>query len=158
MTEIQRIGILGGGAWGTALAQAVARSGHATTLWAREAEVVAAIVAGRENTPFLPGIALDPAIRATASLGDLAGSDAILLVAPAQHLRAVTTDLAKALGGARPPVVLCAKGIETGSGALMTEVAAETLPDRPQAVLSGPTFAAEVARGLPTAVTPRLHR
>ncbi|MBL8706286.1 MAG: NAD(P)-dependent glycerol-3-phosphate dehydrogenase [Rhodospirillales bacterium] len=153
MTEIRRIGILGGGAWGTALAQVVARSGHATTLWAREAEVVEAIAARRENTPFLPGIALDPAIRATGSLGDLADSDAILLVAPAQHMRSATRDLARALGDRRPPVVLCAKGIETGSGALMTEVAAETLPFCPQAVLSGPTFAAEVARGLPTAVT-----
>ncbi len=153
MTEFRRIGVLGGGAWGTALAQVVARSGHATTLWAREPEVVAAIAAGRENTPFLPGIALDPAIRATADLADLRDSDAILLVAPAQHLRAATRDLARALGDRKPPVVLCAKGIETGSGALMTEVAADTLPGCAQAVLSGPTFAIEVARGLPTAVT-----
>lgn len=153
MTEFQRIGVLGGGAWGTALAQVVARTGHATTLWAREVEVVEAIAAKRENTPFLPGIALDPAIRATASFADLAGSDAILLVAPAQHLRAVTVDLAKALGPARPPVVLCAKGIEIGTGALMTEVVSDTMPGCAQAVLSGPTFAAEVARGLPTAVT-----
>ena len=153
MTELQRVGILGAGAWGTALAQIVAHQGHETTLWARESEVVEAISTRRENVPFLPGVALHPAILATATLGDLAGSDAILLVAPAQHMRGVATELAKALGPARPPVVLCAKGIETGTGALMTEVVAESLPGCAQAVLSGPTFAAEVARGLPTAVT-----
>jgi len=153
MTGIGKIGILGGGAWGTALGQTLARAGRDVVLWAREAEVVQAIAESRENTPFLPGVALDPALRATSSLADLADRDAILVVAPAQHLRATTAALDGALGGRRPPVVLCAKGIELGSGAMMTEIAAATLPGCPQAVLSGPTFAAEVARGLPTAVT-----
>ncbi len=151
MTDIQHIGVLGAGAWGTALAQIVAHQGHRTTLWAREAEAVAAINARHENTLFLPDVTLDPRIRATTAMADLAAADAVLLVAPAQYLRATTKELNLALGARRPPVVLCAKGIEAG-GALMTEVVAATLPGCPPAVLSGPTFASEVARGLPTAV------
>ena len=152
MGEATRIGIIGGGAWGTALATAVRRAGCAATLWARESEVVEAINTGHENTVFLPGIALDADIRATADLAEAADADVVLLVAPAQHTRHVTRDLAPAL---RPgtPVVICAKGIERGSGALMSEVVAETLPGVPVAVLAGPSFAAETARGLPTAVT-----
>jgi glycerol-3-phosphate dehydrogenase (NAD(P)+) len=149
---IDRIGILGAGAWGTALAQVAARAGRPTVLWAREPEVAEAVARTRENPVFLPGVRLDPAIAATVSMVDLAACDAILLAVPAQHLRATTAALDAALGEARPAVVICAKGIESG-GALMTEVAAETLPGCPQAVLSGPTFAREVARGLPTAVT-----
>ncbi len=145
---IARIGVVGGGAWGTALAQ-VAAAGGDTLLWARDPAVVAAINDRRENPVYLPGIALSPAIRATSDLAALADCDAWLLVTPAQHLRAVLT--------AAPPVdrplVLCAKGIEAGSRLLMSEVAADVRPDAPVAVLSGPTFAHEVARGLPTAVT-----
>ena len=148
----KRIGIIGGGAWGTALAAAARRAGCAATLWAREAKVVAAVNGRHENTPFLPGIALDEDIRATGELAEAAAADALLLVTPAQHTRAVTEALAPVL---RPgtPVVICAKGIERESCALMSEVVAETLPGTPVAVLSGPSFAAEVARGLPTAVT-----
>jgi glycerol-3-phosphate dehydrogenase (NAD(P)+) len=121
-------------------------------LWAREAEVVEAINREHANPLFLPGFALDPALRATGDLAEVAAADALLLVVPAQHLRKVATALAPHLR-AGVPVVLCAKGIEQGSGAMMSEVAAETLPGQPLAVLSGPTFAIEVARGLPTAVT-----
>ena len=143
-----RIGVLGAGAWGTAIAQVAARGGE-VTLWAREPDVVAAINDTRENTVFLPGVPLSPAIRATGALADLADHDALLVVAPAQHVRAV---LAEAPVGATP-LVLCAKGIERGTGALVGEVARAACPDAPIAVLSGPTFAHEVAAGLPTAVT-----
>lgn len=151
-TPLSRIAVIGGGAWGTALASVAARAGRKVTLWAREEEVVAAVNKGHENTPFLPGIALDPAIRATSDFAELAGAEAILHVAPAQHLRAVTAGLAPHLKSGTP-LVLCAKGIETASGKLMSEVAGEEAPEARLAVLSGPSFAADVARGLPTAVT-----
>jgi glycerol-3-phosphate dehydrogenase (NAD(P)+) len=144
-----RIGVIGGGAWGTALAQVAARGGAPVTLWAREPEVVEAVNALHENTVFLAGVPLSPSIRATASLGDLAGHDALLVVAPAQHVGAV---LAAAPVGATP-LVLCAKGIEAGSKRLVGEVAQAAAPQAPIAVLSGPTFAHEVAAGKPTAVT-----
>lgn len=144
-----RIGVIGGGAWGTALAQVAARGGEPVTLWAREADVVAAINTSHENTSFLRGVALSDTIRATGDLAELRACDAILVVAPAQHVRAV---LSAADTGATP-LVLCAKGIETGTRMLVGEVAREAAPDAPIAVLSGPTFAHEVAAGHPTAVT-----
>jgi len=131
-------------------------TGRAVVLWAREAEVVAAINTGHENTPFLPGIPLDPAIRATGDLETVAAVDALLLVTPAQHVRTACRALAPVLHRS-VPVVICAKGIELDTGCLMTEAARAELPDQPLAVLSGPTFAAEVARGLPTAVTLAAH-
>jgi glycerol-3-phosphate dehydrogenase (NAD(P)+) len=143
------VGVIGGGAWGTALAQTVAGGGEPAIVWAREADVVAAIVERRENSLFLPGIALHPDVAATASLGDLAGCDLLLVATPAQHLRKV---LAEAPGRG-VPLVLCAKGIEAGTRLLMSEVAHAVRPEAPIAVLSGPTFAHEVAAGLPTAVT-----
>lgn len=145
-------GVIGAGAWGTALAQVCARAGLQVTLQAREAEVVASINDAHENALFLPGVTLEPAIHAAAEMGALAACDLILAVAPAQHLRSALGALAPHL---KPgvPVVLCAKGVEQGSLKLMTEVAAETIPGAPIAVLSGPSFAGEVARGLPTAVT-----
>ncbi len=152
MAGIERLGVVGGGAWGTAVAVAAVRAGCRVTLWAREPDVVAAINRSHENPRFLPGIALPPALRATPHLAEAGAADAVLLVAPAQHLRAVCRDLGPDLGRG-VPVVMCAKGIENGSAALMTEVVTAVLPEAPQAVLSGPTFAAEVARGLPTAVT-----
>jgi len=144
--------VIGGGAWGTALAQTAARAGLLPLLWAREAEAVEGINAAHENRLFLPGVALDPAVRATERLGELGRADFVLAAAPAQHLRAVLAEFA---GYARPglPVALCAKGVEQGSLKLMTEVLAESLPAARPAVLSGPSFAAEVARGLPTAIT-----
>jgi len=147
-----KAGVIGGGAWGTALAQVCARAGLETTLWAREADVVASVNTDHENTSFLPGVALDPSIHATGDFVDLARSDLVLAVAPAQHLRATLA----AFGPHVPDglqILLCAKGVEQGSLKLMTEVLAETVPQARPAVLSGPSFAAEVARGLPTAVT-----
>jgi glycerol-3-phosphate dehydrogenase (NAD(P)+) len=146
---MKHIGVIGGGAWGTALAQ-VAAAGGPVTLWAREPEVVEAINRRHVNDAFLAGIALDPAVRATGDLADLAGCDAWLVVTPAQFLRRV---LAEAPVAATRPLVLCSKGIEAGTLHLMSEAAAEAAPGAPIAVLSGPTFAHEVARGLPTAVT-----
>jgi len=147
-----RLGVVGGGAWGTALAAAAARAGNEVLLWAREAEVVADIADRHVNSLFLPEIDLDPAIRATAEMADLADRDALLLVTPAQHLRATAAALAAHLT-APIPLVVCAKGIELDSGKLMSEVLAETIPDAPVAAISGPSFAAEVARGLPAAAT-----
>ena len=149
---MQRSGIIGGGAWGTGLAVTARRAGRDVVLWAREAEVVAAVNGRHENSLFLPGIALDPDIVATGELAAAAAADAVLLVVPAQHLRSIAAALAPVLP-AGTPVVLCAKGIESGTGAMMSEIAGELLPEAPLAVLSGPTFAGEVARGLPTAVT-----
>ena len=147
------IAIIGGGAWGTALAGVARRAGREAVIWAREAEIVEAINGKHENTAFLPGVALDPGIRATADLAEAAsGAKPVLLVAPAQHLRQVGEALAPHLA-AGVPVVICAKGIERGSFALMSEALADAAPGTPLAVLSGPTFAREVAIGLPTAVT-----
>jgi glycerol-3-phosphate dehydrogenase (NAD(P)+) len=150
--SISRIGVIGAGAWGTALAQAIRAAGSDVVLWAFEEEVARSINQTHENTKFLPGIALDPLIRATNILDEAARTDAVLLVTPAQHLRRVSAEIAGALPG-DTPVVICAKGIEQGTAALLSEVAAETLPDHPLAILSGPTFAAEVAKSRPTAVT-----
>ena len=144
-----RIGVIGGGAWGTALAQVAAGHGDDVLLWAREAEVVEAINGAHHNPLFLPNVTLAPAIRATSELAAMAGADALLLVTPAQHLRSILGELPQMA----VPLVLCAKGIEAGSQKLMSEVAAEAQPGAPIAVLSGPTFAHEVAAGLPTAVT-----
>jgi glycerol-3-phosphate dehydrogenase (NAD(P)+) len=151
--RVQRIGIIGGGAWGTALALTARRAGRDVVLCAREAEVVATINRDHVNALFLPGVPLDQEIRATADIAEAAReAEALLLVTPAQHLRTLGQALSRHL---RPgvPAVICAKGIEEQSGALLSEVAAACLPATPLAVLSGPTFAGEVARGLPTAVT-----
>jgi glycerol-3-phosphate dehydrogenase (NAD(P)+) len=149
---VRSAGVIGGGAWGTALAQVCARAGLAVTLWAREAEVVEAINTASENPLFLPGVKLDPAVSATADMAGLSGADLILAVSPAQHLRAAL-DLFAPHAAPGVPVLLCAKGVEVGSLKLMTQVLAETVPGATAAVLSGPSFADEVARGLPTAVT-----
>ena len=144
-----KLGVIGGGAWGTALAQVAAAGGREVTLWAFEDEVVEAINGSHENRLFLPGIPLSPSIRATADLGDLADCEAWLVVTPAQHMRGVI-ERAPPLGR---PLILCSKGIEERSGQMLHHVASEVCPASPVAVLSGPTFAHEVARGLPTAVT-----
>jgi glycerol-3-phosphate dehydrogenase (NAD(P)+) len=149
---MKRAGVVGGGAWGTALAQVCARAGLETVLWARERAVIEGVNGAHENAIFLPGVALDPAIRATGDFADLARSDLILAVTPAQHLRSALQGMAGQITRGLP-VVLCAKGVEQGTLKLMTEVLAETAPQATPAVLSGPSFAGEVARGLPTAVT-----
>lgn len=143
------VGILGGGAWGTALAQMIASDGTAVRLWAYEGEVVAAINERRENSVYLPGVALAGTIAATDSLADLADCELILVVAPAQHV-------ARLLGGLidrGQPILLCSKGMEQRSARLMNEVVEATGWTGPVAVLSGPTFAHEVGAGLPAAVT-----
>jgi len=149
----QRIGIVGGGAWGTAVALAALRAGRRAVLWAREPAVVEAITATRENRDYLPGVPLPPELEASSDLAALGDCDAVLLVAPAQHLRGVCARLAPHLKPGAPAVI-CAKGIEIETQDLMSDAVAAALPaGTPVAVLSGPTFAAEVARGLPTAVT-----
>ena len=145
-------GVIGAGAWGTALAQVAGRAGLDVLLQAREPEVVDSIRARRVNEAFLPGVVLDDHVTVTGNLADLGACDLILAVPPAQHMRSTLTAFAAHY---RPgvPVILCSKGIERGSLKLMTDVLAETLPAAPAAVLSGPSFAGEVARGLPSAVT-----
>ena len=147
-----KIGIIGAGAWGTALATVAHNAGCEVVIQAHEPDVVDAINQGHENTTFLPGIKLDSAIHATNQATEAAQADAVLLVTPAQHLRAVTSSLKESWNVA-VPAVICAKGMEQDTSALMSEVLAETLPGVTPAVLSGPTFAIEVAEGLPTGVT-----
>ena len=149
---LNHIGIIGGGAWGTALAQSAVQAGRRVSLWALEPEVVDAINIAHENTLYLPGVALDPALNATGDLADLASVDAVLLVCPAQHLRAASKNVTD-MADTPMPLVICAKGIEQGSLMLMSQVLAETAPDHPVAVLSGPTFAIEVAENKPSALT-----
>ncbi len=152
MGGFDRIFIVGAGAWGTALAQTLVRGGREIVIWAHRAETAAAINRDHANPMFLPGIALDAGIRATAALAEAETADLVLFAPPAQHLRELAAALAPS-PASRLPAVICSKGIEIASGALLSEIVAETLPAAPLAVLSGPTFAGEVARGLPTAVT-----
>ncbi|MEO0032740.1 MAG: hypothetical protein RIS94_2498 [Pseudomonadota bacterium] len=144
-----QVGVVGAGAWGTALAQMLASDGREVLLWAREPELVDQINRERRNGLFLPSAELHPTIRATGDLADLAALPVLLLVTPAQHLARVLGQLPRQGGD----LVLCAKGIEAGTGRLMADVARDAAPDAQLAVLSGPTFAHEVAAGLPTAVT-----
>ncbi len=148
-----KVAVLGGGAWGTALALTSLRGGNQTTFWMRDADAVRAVNERHENPGYLPGIALDAELAATDDLdAALAGAECVLAVAPAQALREVASRL---VGRIRPsvPVVICAKGIERSSGKRLSEIIREMLPDNPPAALSGPSFATDVARGLPTAVT-----
>jgi glycerol-3-phosphate dehydrogenase (NAD(P)+) len=147
------LGVLGGGAWGTALAQMVASDGTAVRLWAFESDVVEAINRDRVNPVYLAGLPLHPAIFATTALADLAECRAILIVAPAQHV----AGLVGQLPDNGQPLILCAKGMEQGSARLMNEVVEAAGWSGPVAVLSGPTFAHEVAAGLPAAVTLAAH-
>jgi glycerol-3-phosphate dehydrogenase (NAD(P)+) len=149
MNAPDTIGVVGAGAWGTALAQMLSLDGRGVLLWAYEPEVVAAINAEQRNPLYLPSATLAPTIRATGDLADLAGIDTVLVVTPAQVLGRVLAGLARA----PRDLVLCSKGIEAGTGRLMNDVAREAAPGSAVAVLSGPTFAHEVAAGLPTAVT-----
>jgi glycerol-3-phosphate dehydrogenase (NAD(P)+) len=145
------IGVIGGGAWGTALAQVLAAGGEDALIWAREADVVTSIQTRHENTLFLPGMILTDRVQATNNIGDLAGCGVIMVVAPAQHMRAVLADLP----AAGQHLILCTKGIEQSSWKFMHEVAGEAGLHKGGgiAVLSGPTFAHEVAAGKPTAIT-----
>lgn len=152
----ESVTVLGAGAWGTALAQVAAAAKRSVTLWAHEPEVAQAINMTCENPLFLPGIRLNPVIRATNDLEDAAQAELILAVSPAQHMRGVLAQL-RPLMRAGQPVVLCAKGVERQSLALMTDVLAQEAPEAVAAVLSGPGFAKDVARGLPTATTVASH-
>ncbi|MBL0925611.1 MAG: NAD(P)-dependent glycerol-3-phosphate dehydrogenase [Sphingomonadaceae bacterium] len=143
------VGIIGGGAWGTALAAVMAQNHDEVLVWAREPEVVDSINSAHENTAFLAGIALNPSIKATGDLAEMAACGALLVVTPAQHVRATLS----ALPPTDAPLLLCAKGIEAETQFLVSDIAAQVRPDNPLAVLSGPTFAHEVAAGKPTAIT-----
>ena len=147
--SLERVGVIGGGAWGTALAQVAAANDREVILWALEDEVVAAVNKIHENPLFLKGLKLSQSIRATSNFSDLSAADLWLVVTPAQHMRAILGRL-PCTG---KPLVLCSKGIEEGSGLMLHEVAKQACPGSQVAVLSGPTFAHEVAAGLPTAVT-----
>ena len=149
---MQTIGIIGGGAWGTALGQNFANAGKDVLIWAREEEVVSSINNNHENTLFLAGVKLHENIKATGSLSVAARADVLLIVTPAQHLRA-TLEAMKADLSETKPIVICAKGVEINSGLMLSQIASEAAPKSPLAVLTGPTFAAEIARGLPSAVT-----
>jgi glycerol-3-phosphate dehydrogenase (NAD(P)+) len=151
INSIGAIGVIGAGAWGTALSVLAARAGRGVTLYARRIEAARAIAAARENAEHLPGIKLAPETAITTDLAAALAADAVLYVQPAQHLRAFCAAAAP-LWRASTPLLICAKGIEVKSGRLLTEIAAELLPDVPIAVLSGPSFAAAAAAGLPTAV------
>ena len=143
------VGVIGGGAWGTALATVMAQIHNDVLIWAREDEVVKGINSTHENQAFLPKLKLSPTIRATGELSEMAGCGALLIVTPAQHVRATL----EALPDNHLPLLLCAKGIEADTQMLVSDIAAEVRPDNPLAVLSGPTFAHEVAAGKPTAIT-----
>ena len=151
MASFHSVAVIGGGAYGTALACAALRAGRDVVLYARSTEAVAHMQATREN-PKLPGVSLDAGIDVTSDLAMAGRAEFILLATPAQNLREAATSLAPHLKP-KTPVVACAKGIERGTHRFMTEIIAETIPQAIPAILSGPNFADDVARGLPTAVT-----
>jgi len=150
--QLQSVGILGAGAWGTALATVARRAGRDVLLWAHEPETIAAINDAHFNEAFLPDVPLDPAIEATACFNEIATCDMLLMVTPAQHLRHIASEI-KPYVHEGQPFVICSKGIEQETGKLMSQIAADLLPSAAIAVLSGPSFASEVARKLPAAVT-----
>lgn len=149
---MNKIGVIGAGAWGTALAQSMAGAGREVIIWAREPEIVASINENHENTLFLPGVTLHKNIKATDSLTVAAQCDVLLITTPAQHVRTTLQSLKADVGDGKP-FVICAKGIEIETGMLLSQVAKEVVPNGSFAILTGPTFASEIARGLPSAVT-----
>lgn len=153
---MKRIGVIGAGAWGTALANAAAKAGRDVILHGRDASLIGVIAKARSNEKYLPGIKLDDKVTPTADLAQAADTDAILLVTPTQSLRETATLLAPHLR-AGTPAIACSKGIEIGSKKFVTEVIDEVLPKAEPAILSGPGFAEDVAAGLPTAVTLAAH-
>jgi len=152
MHDYQKIGVIGGGAWGTALAQTLAVAGRDVTLWAFENECVSTINDTYENTLFLPGVTLDDRISATSDISALGDMDAVLSVAPAQHTRNILQSFAPHVKQGLP-IVLCSKGIEISSGKFMSQVLEDVIPKAIPAVLAGPSFAIDVAKGMPAAVT-----
>lgn len=156
MTTSRTIAVLGAGSWGTALANVAARNGADTILWARDSSHVEEMRAERQNRRRLPGIALEANVSPSSDVDDVAKADIVLAVVPAQAVRALCEQMRPVLKTGTP-VVVCAKGIERQSGLFMSEVVREVLPDHPPAILSGPSFADDVAKGLPTAVTLAAH-
>ncbi|MCF6195134.1 MAG: NAD(P)-dependent glycerol-3-phosphate dehydrogenase [Emcibacter sp.] len=152
MTIYNKISVIGSGAWGTALAAMAARAGRDVLLWAREDGVVTSINEAHENKDFLPDVTLPESLKATGNLADVATAEVILMVVPAQFVRAIAQDM-KVFLKESTPIILCAKGIEQSTGKMMNEVVTEVLPKSPLVVLSGPTFAREVAADMPSAVT-----
>jgi len=152
MAEYQKFGVVGGGAWGTALAQTLAFGGRDVLLWAFELETISEINEFHTNRNYLPGVTLNSSIQATGKLSEIGECDAVLLVAPAQHLGAIVGDLGNYLK-TDIPLIICSKGIERNSGKLLSEVISEASPKGHVLALSGPSFASEVARGMPAAVT-----
>ncbi len=152
MNDFSTFAVLGGGAWGTALANAAARAGRNIVLWEIDAAQAEELKSGRVNMRYLPGVRLEEKVAPTSDITQIAHADAVLAVVPAQHLRAA---LALAVPHIKKsaPIISCAKGIERGTLSFMTEIIRAAAPDHAPAVLSGPSFAADVARGLPTAVT-----
>jgi glycerol-3-phosphate dehydrogenase (NAD(P)+) len=147
-----KIGVIGGGAWGTALAQIQAEAGRYVTLWVREQDVLESIEADNENTTYLPGVKLNPNIIVTNSLSDMHGMDVILVVTPAQYVRA-TLESVRHESLDDKPIVICSKGIEIETGMMLSQILDEIIPNAVSAVMTGPCFAREVAMGLPTGVT-----
>jgi glycerol-3-phosphate dehydrogenase (NAD(P)+) len=151
MPSFQTVAVIGAGAWGTALAGVAARAGRDVVLYARDAAIAAEIAATRAN-PKLPALTLDLSVKVTDDIALAAGADIILVATPAQNLREAAAAIAPYLAVTKP-VIACAKGIERGTHKFMTEVIAEAAPNAIPAILSGPSFADDVAHGLPTAVT-----
>jgi glycerol-3-phosphate dehydrogenase (NAD(P)+) len=151
--SFRRFGVIGAGAWGTALASMLLRAGHDVIFWAHADAVSEAINTRHENTPHLPGVKLDERLRATAKLADLAACEAWIIATPAQRLRGIARDLAQIARDNTAPVIIASKGIEQKTSALMSEIVATELPRHPLAVLSGPSFASEVVQGKPAALT-----
>lgn len=151
--NMNEIGIIGAGAWGTALAAVAARTEARVTLWAREEEVVQTINDKAENSLFLPNISLPRNIYATSDLQEIAGSNLIVIVIPSQHVRSIAEQLQSLSLNSAIPLVIASKGIENESNKLMSEVIGEILPGHPISIISGPTFAAEVAKNEPSAIS-----
>lgn len=146
------IGVIGAGAWGTALAQVLLSDGRDVTIWAREQEVVDSINNAHENTTFLKGIALNPQLKAINDLDEIAKKNILVVVTPAQYVRTTLESIKEHIEPGKP-IVICSKGVELESGLLLSQVAEQVVPEAGVAILTGPSFASEVARGLPTAVT-----
>lgn len=147
------IGVIGAGAWGTALAQVLSTGGKNVTLWAREEDLYNDLKEKQENTMFLPGVPLHEDIKFSNDLSDITkNSEILLMVSPAQHVRTMLETMKSDLDK-NTPVVICSKGVELKTGLLLSRVAEEIIPTSPIAVLSGPSFASELARGMPSAVT-----
>lgn len=155
--DTPHVGVIGAGAWGTALAILANRAGSKVTLWTRNGQVVESIKARRENMQYLPEQIIDPAIEVTDSTDFIASCDMLIITIPAQSLRTVAISLSDSVPS-QLPLILATKGIERGSLMLMSEVMQNILPHNPLAILSGPNFAREAAAGLPTATTLALYQ